>query len=151
VFELSFAKIFVIAVVALIVLGPERLPAVARMAGTIVGRVQRFLASVKAEVNAQTEDAGLNTLKEDLQNSVNSVRESMQEAISEVQHSMSSLKEEVSTEVKAISEEVSGKGDVEEEVTSAEPDQHPAPEIDMEKELINPESSKPSSNEQKPT
>lgn len=111
-FELSFAKLFVIGVVALIVLGPERLPAVARTAGTIVGRVQRFLASVKAEVNAQTEDAGLNTLKEDIQNSVNSVRTSMQDAMSEVQKSVSSLQEEVTTEVEAISEEIKSNSEV---------------------------------------
>lgn len=129
-FELSFAKLFVIAVVALIVLGPERLPAVARMAGTIIGCVQRFLASVKAEVNAQTEDAGLNTLKEDIQSSVNSVRTSMQDAMSEVQKSVSSLQEEVTTEVKAISEEIKSNSEIiEAKEISEKLNDHPAFEI----------------------
>lgn len=94
-FELSFAKIFVIGVVALIVLGPEKLPAVARMAGTLLGRAQRFLASVKEEVNAQAEDSGLHSLQEDIKSSVENVRDSMHTVLSEVQQSVNEIQDQV--------------------------------------------------------
>lgn len=48
--DLGFSKIAVIGAVALIVLGPERLPKVARIAGTLFGRAQRYLRDVKDEV-----------------------------------------------------------------------------------------------------
>lgn len=52
-FEVSFFEMVVIAVVALIVIGPERLPQVARTAGGWIGRIQRFFRSVKADVEQE--------------------------------------------------------------------------------------------------
>jgi len=51
--DLGVSKLALIAVVALVVLGPERLPKVARMAGNLFGRAQRYMADVKSEVNRQ--------------------------------------------------------------------------------------------------
>jgi sec-independent protein translocase protein TatB len=52
-FGLGFGEILLIAVVALVVLGPERLPKVARSAGLWVGRIQNFINNVKTELNQQ--------------------------------------------------------------------------------------------------
>lgn len=52
-FDVGFSEMLVIAVVALIVIGPERLPAVARTVGTLLGRVKRYASDVKAEVNRE--------------------------------------------------------------------------------------------------
>ena len=52
-FDLGLSKLAVIGVVALVVIGPERLPKVARTMGTLLGRAQRYLADVKAEVNRE--------------------------------------------------------------------------------------------------
>lgn len=52
-FDVGFSEMLVIAVVALIVIGPERLPAVARTVGTLLGRVRRYANDVKAEVNRE--------------------------------------------------------------------------------------------------
>lgn len=54
-FDLGLAKLVVIGVVALIVLGPQRLPRVARTAGTLLGRAQRYISEVKAEVSREIE------------------------------------------------------------------------------------------------
>jgi len=54
-FDLDFSKLALIGVVALVVLGPERLPRVARTAGTLLGRAQRYLNDVKAEVSREIE------------------------------------------------------------------------------------------------
>jgi len=51
--DLGVSKLALIAVVALVVVGPERLPKVARMAGNLFGRAQRYMADVKSEVNRQ--------------------------------------------------------------------------------------------------
>jgi len=53
--DLGLSKLALIGVVALVVVGPERLPKVARMAGTLMGRAQRYMAEVKSEVNRQVE------------------------------------------------------------------------------------------------
>ncbi|PIT51151.1 twin arginine-targeting protein translocase TatB [Snodgrassella alvi] len=52
-FGLGFGEILLIAVVALVVLGPERLPKVARSAGLWVGRIQNFISNVKTELSQQ--------------------------------------------------------------------------------------------------
>ncbi len=54
-FDLGLAKLALIGVVALIVLGPQRLPRVARTAGTLLGRAQRYISEVKAEVSRELE------------------------------------------------------------------------------------------------
>lgn len=61
--DLGISKIAIIAVVGLIVLGPERLPKVARVAGTLFGRAQRYLAAVKNEVADQMNAAEIQELK----------------------------------------------------------------------------------------
>ena len=49
-FDVGFSEIVVIAVVALIVIGPERLPKVARTLGHLFGRMQRYVNDVKADI-----------------------------------------------------------------------------------------------------
>ena len=51
--DLGLTKLAVIGVVALVVIGPEKLPKVARMAGTLYGRAQRYLNEVKTEVSRE--------------------------------------------------------------------------------------------------
>lgn len=51
--DLGLSKLALIGAVALVVIGPEKLPAVARMAGTLFGRAQRYIKNVKAEVNRE--------------------------------------------------------------------------------------------------
>ncbi len=54
-FDIGFSELLIIGIVALVVLGPERLPKVARMAGHLMGRVQRYAASVKADLQREME------------------------------------------------------------------------------------------------
>jgi sec-independent protein translocase protein TatB len=62
--DIGLSKIALISVVALVVLGPERLPRVARTAGNLFGRAQRYMAEVKEEVNRQMEQEELKKMKE---------------------------------------------------------------------------------------
>lgn len=52
-FDIGFSELLLIAVVALVVLGPERLPKVARTLGHLFGRAQRYVSDVKAEINKE--------------------------------------------------------------------------------------------------
>jgi sec-independent protein translocase protein TatB len=62
-FDIAFSELLVIGVVALVVIGPERLPKVARTLGTLFGRLQRYVAQVKADVNREMEMSELSKVK----------------------------------------------------------------------------------------
>ncbi|CAN0617935.1 Sec-independent protein translocase protein TatB [Burkholderia multivorans] len=65
--DLGLSKMALIGVVALVVLGPERLPRVARTAGALFGRAQRYINDVKAEVSREIELDALRTMKSDFE------------------------------------------------------------------------------------
>jgi sec-independent protein translocase protein TatB len=73
-FDIGFSELLVIGVVALIVIGPERLPRVARTVGILMGRLQRYVSDVKADINREIE---LDELRK--------MRDSMQKAASDMQ------------------------------------------------------------------
>ena len=52
-FDVGLSELMVIAVVALVVIGPERLPKVARTAGLLLGRLQRYVSDVKSDINRE--------------------------------------------------------------------------------------------------
>jgi sec-independent protein translocase protein TatB len=61
--DFGFDKLALISAVALVVIGPEKLPRVARTVGTLLGRAQRYVADVKAEVNRSIELEDLKKMK----------------------------------------------------------------------------------------
>lgn len=87
-FDISFSELFVIAVVALLVIGPEKLPKVARTAGAFIGRLQRYTAQVKDEVNREMRFEELQKLQREMQSNTAEIQSSimapMQQAVSEV-------------------------------------------------------------------
>ena len=87
-FEISFGEMLLIGVVALIVLGPEKLPTVARTLGALVGRAQRFVASVKADIHQQADLTGLSSLQQEVQDAASSLRHSLEAEMKEVDGAM---------------------------------------------------------------
>ncbi len=71
--DLGLTKMALIGVVALVVLGPERLPRVARTAGTLFGRAQRYINDVKAEVTREIELDELRRMKTDFESAAHNV------------------------------------------------------------------------------
>jgi sec-independent protein translocase protein TatB len=65
-FDFSFFELMVIGVVALIVIGPERMPKVARTAGLLFGRAQRYVSEVKADINNQLKLEELRKIEADM-------------------------------------------------------------------------------------
>ena len=77
-FDIGVTKLAIVGGIALIVIGPERLPRVARMVGTLLGRAQRYVADVKAEVNRSIELEELNKMKAQFEGAAREVHETVQ-------------------------------------------------------------------------
>jgi sec-independent protein translocase protein TatB len=77
-FDISFTELLVIGVIALVVIGPERLPKVARTIGHLVGRAQRYVSDVKSDIQREVELDELRKLKEQMQDAAQSVQSSLQ-------------------------------------------------------------------------
>jgi sec-independent protein translocase protein TatB len=75
-FDISFSEMILIAVVALVVIGPERLPKVARTAGHLLGRVQRYVSDVKSDISREMQLDELKKLRAEIQDSARSVEQS---------------------------------------------------------------------------
>ena len=89
--DLGVSKLALIAVVALVVIGPERLPKVARMAGNLMGRAQRYMAEVKSEVNRQVELDELKKMQEAATSAVKDVQSSMSDVGSTINEAKQGL------------------------------------------------------------
>ncbi len=80
--DLGLSKLAIIGVVALVVIGPERLPKVARTVGTLLGRAQRYLADVKAEVNREMQIDELRSMRDTVQKAASSFESSVRDGVS---------------------------------------------------------------------
>jgi sec-independent protein translocase protein TatB len=81
--DLGVSKLALIAVVALVVVGPERLPKVARMAGNLFGRAQRYMADVKSEVSRQMEVEEFKKFREETAATLKEVENSIGSTVKE--------------------------------------------------------------------
>ena len=81
--DLGISKMALIGAVALIVIGPEKLPRVARTVGTLLGKAQRYVADVKSEVNRSMELDELKKMKDTVENAARDVHNSIQTSASE--------------------------------------------------------------------
>jgi sec-independent protein translocase protein TatB len=91
-FDIGFSELLVIGVVALIVIGPERLPKVARAAGHLLGRFQRYAASVKADISREME-------LDELRRAGQTFKESVESAARGVEREASAVDEHLKAEV----------------------------------------------------
>ena len=77
-FDIGFTEMMVIGLVALIVIGPERLPRVARTVGHLAGRLQRYVADVKADINREVELDELRRMRDTVQQAATGIENSVQ-------------------------------------------------------------------------
>jgi len=85
VFDVGFSEIALIAVVALVVVGPERLPRVARMAGRMLGQLQRYVHSVKSEIDREMQLEELKKLQGELNTAAQDLESSLREGVKAVE------------------------------------------------------------------
>lgn len=79
-FDVSFSELLLIGVIALIVIGPERLPKVARTLGHLIGRAQRYVGDVKSDIQREMKLDDLTDLKGQMEDAAKSVKASMEDA-----------------------------------------------------------------------
>jgi sec-independent protein translocase protein TatB len=96
-FDIGFSELVVIGIVALIVLGPERLPKVARTAGHLFGRLQRYVSEVKAEVKREMHNEEVMKLQTSFQEA--------KDAMADVGQSIKSEATETGQLLKAVPDE----------------------------------------------
>ena len=94
-FDIGFSEILVIAVVALIVIGPERLPGVARTLGHLFGRMQRYVNDVKADIQREMELDELKKLRQDVEDSARSIEDAARSFESSVSKEVNAAQEEL--------------------------------------------------------
>ncbi len=85
--DLGISKLALIGVVALVVIGPEKLPKVARTVGALLGKAQRYVSDVKAEVSRSIELEELKKMKESMEGAAKDVESSMQTTASDFEKS----------------------------------------------------------------
>lgn len=92
--DIGISKLMIVAGIALVVIGPERLPRVARTVGTLLGRAQRYVSDVKAEVSRSIELEELQRARHEFESAARNVQSSVQTSIdsvnSEVSHALAS-------------------------------------------------------------
>ncbi|MBE0615574.1 MAG: twin-arginine translocase subunit TatB [Burkholderiales bacterium] len=95
-FDIGFSELIVVALVALIVIGPERLPRVARTLGALLGRAQRYVNDVKSDIQREVNLDELKDLKSTFQDAAKSVEDSVNEVGKELQATGDSLNKSIS-------------------------------------------------------
>jgi sec-independent protein translocase protein TatB len=107
-FDIGFTELLTIGVVALIVIGPERLPKVARAAGHLYGRMQRYVSDVKSDISREME-------LDELRRTGQQFKESVESTLSDVQQQTTAvddyLRDETASIGKAVSATTAGRDD----------------------------------------
>ena len=92
-FDVGFSELVVIGVVALVVIGPERMPKVARTAGAMLGRAQRYLNEIKTDIQTEVDLEEFNRIKSTFYDSAKLI-----------EHSVSQVKEELDATAESLNE-----------------------------------------------
>ena len=107
-FDISFGEMLLIGIVALVVIGPEKLPSVARTLGALVGRMQRYVNDVKADIQRETSMSELKQLGAEVTSAAQNLRDSVTRQVDEVQASVESVRQDLTTPVAEAGQAVQG-------------------------------------------
>src|SRR3974377_2135782 len=107
-FDIGFSELMVTALVALVVIGPERLPRVARTLGHLFGRLQRYVNEVKADINREMELDELRKFKAEFEQAAHSVESQIKSEMNQAEQTLTGLAQEASPqpEMKKLEDEI---------------------------------------------
>jgi len=88
VFDISFTELMLVGVVALVVIGPEKLPKVARTVGHLLGRAQRYVNDVKGDIQREVELDELRKMKQEMESAAQSMQSSFSQTESELRQGL---------------------------------------------------------------
>jgi sec-independent protein translocase protein TatB len=100
-FDIGFSELLVIGVVALIVIGPERLPRVARTLGHLAGRLQRYVSDVKADINREIELDELRKMRDEVQKAASNIEASVTAEVAKAQTDLDKTAEDLNKAVQS--------------------------------------------------
>jgi len=137
-FDIAFSELVIIGIVALVVIGPERLPKVARTAGHLFGRLQRYVAGVKADIAREMELDELRKFKSEMETTARSVETSIQQEVSLAEQEMRALEHEAAASMDTGAADA-GKSsaaterlpDLAEPPADHAPEQKPSPQMEL--------------------
>ena len=101
-FDIGFSELVVIGLVALVVLGPERLPRVARTLGHLAGRLQRYVSDVKADISREMEIEDLKKMKDSMQEAATSFETSLRSEVGKAESELNKTGDELNQAVEAL-------------------------------------------------
>ena len=87
-FDVGFSELVVIALVALIVIGPERLPKVARTVGILLGRLQRYVNDVKSDINREIHLDELKKMQEQVTSETKEITDSLSSEMRSIENAL---------------------------------------------------------------
>lgn len=137
-FDVSLTELMVIGVVALIVIGPERLPKVARTVGHLLGRAQRYVNDVKSDIQREIELDELRKFKSEMETAAQDVQQSLNDTHNALQEPVQQFR----AELDEVAREASGKPAITAgaETATASADPHAAAPADP---LMTPQAGQP--------
>jgi sec-independent protein translocase protein TatB len=98
-FDIAFSEMLIIAVIALLVIGPEKLPKVAKTVGHLLGKAQRYVSDVKSEINREMEIDELRKLQAEMQTAARKVE-------GDVQTTLRDTESDLNKSVKSIEDDI---------------------------------------------
>ena len=131
-FDVGFTELMLIGIVALVVIGPERLPGVARTAGKYFGRLKRFMTTIKADVEQELRADELRAILADQQKELNTIKDSISGAGKEFEKDIGAVTEAADSlaqdldDTAAQSEAVATPGSTDNSVAESPPAPDPA-------------------------
>ncbi len=87
-FDIAFSELILIALVALVVIGPERLPSLARTAGHLLGRLQRYVSDVKTDINREIQLEELKKMQQEVVDSARSLESGLKQDFSSMESTL---------------------------------------------------------------
>jgi sec-independent protein translocase protein TatB len=98
-FDIAFTELMVIGLVALIVIGPEKLPRMARTVGHLAGRLQRYVSDVKADINREIELDELRKMRDSMQQAASNFESTVQSEVSKTETDLNQSVQELNQAV----------------------------------------------------
>ena len=98
-FDIAFSEMLLIAVVALVVIGPERLPKVARTLGHLFGRMQRYVAQVKSDINREIAASELSSVKTEFESAARTFQQDVETHARQAEEEIRQVEREIDQQV----------------------------------------------------
>jgi len=105
-FDIGFSELMVIGVVALLVIGPERLPKVARTLGHLLGRAQRYVNDVKSDINREIQLDELKKLQTQVTDSARALEDSVRKEYETARSAVEVPAQEAVADLEAVTKQV---------------------------------------------